>query len=121
MLKRILLVTLLAASPLFAKDVSPQQRAEAMIDKATDYLKSKQLPDGAWHTGPQPPAISAVVLKALVQHPRYDHNTDFIKRGYERLLTHQLENGGIYRDMLANYNTAIAISALAAAENPEFK
>jgi squalene-hopene/tetraprenyl-beta-curcumene cyclase len=121
MLKRILLVTLLAASPLFAKDATPQQRAEAMIDKATDYLKSKQLPDGAWHTGPQPPAISAVVLKALVQHPRYDHNTDFIKRGYERLLTHQLESGGIYRDMLANYNTAIAISALAAAENPEFK
>ncbi|MEA2735535.1 MAG: hypothetical protein QOE14_1986, partial [Humisphaera sp.] len=33
----------------------------------------------------------------------------------------QLDSGGIYQDLLANYNTAIAVSALAAAKEPAFK
>ena len=52
---------------------------------------------------------------------KYDAKTDFVKKGYDKLLSYQLEDGGIYKDLLANYNTAIAVSALAAAENPAFK
>ncbi len=115
------LITFFAVTAIAHAKETPEQRARAIVDKSTDFLKSKQQPDGAWHAGPQPPAITAVVLKALVQHPRYDHNTDFIRKGYDKLLTYQVEDGGIYRDLLANYNTAIAISSLAAADNPEFK
>src|SRR4051812_41945325 len=101
---------------------SPQgQQAQALIDKGLAYLKSQQKPDGSWQSEKDPPAVTAIVLKAFVQDPTYDANIDFVKRGYDKLLTYQLEDGGIYKDLLANYNTAIALSALAAAENPAFK
>src|SRR5688500_7895388 len=109
----------LAAEP--AAKTDPASRAKAVASKAVDYLTSKQQPDGAWHTEKAPPAISAIVLKALVQDERYDASSDLVKKGYDKLLSYQYENGGIYKDLLANYNTAIAVSSLAAAEKPEFK
>src|SRR4030095_11549995 len=104
-----------------AAEVQPAVQAQQGVDKALDFLRSKQQRDGGWQQGTQPPAITAVVLKAMVQDAKYDAKTDFVKKGYDKLLTYQLENGGIYRDLLANYNTAIAVSSLAAAENPAFK
>src|SRR4051812_40123912 len=118
MMKRILLSGLLAEMALgsvaLAKDAT-SERAQAMVDKAIDYLKTQQQPDGGWQAGPQPPAITAVVLKAIVQDEKYTADTDFVKKGYDKLLTFQMENGGIYKDLMANYNTAIAITSLAAA------
>jgi squalene-hopene/tetraprenyl-beta-curcumene cyclase len=109
-----------AGSQAFADATSDE--AQAAIDKGLAYLKSQQKPDGGWQTEKDPPAMTAVVLKAFVQDkPKYDANTDFVKRGYDKLFTYQLEDGGIYKDTLANYNTAIALSALAAADNPAFK
>jgi len=123
MMKRMLLsamVAVMAFGPMvFAKE--PSERAQAIVDKSIDYLKAQQLPDGGWQAASQPPAITAVVLRAIVQDAKYNADTDFVKKGYDKLLTYQWENGGIYRDLLANYNTAIAISSLAAAEKPEFK
>src|SRR3954470_1184064 len=104
----------------FARD-DASDRAQAMIDKGIDFLKTQQQPDGGWQSGNQPPAVTAVVLKAIVQDPKFDANTDFVKKGYDKLLGFQMEDGGIYKDLMANYNTAIAISSLAAAEKPEFK
>ena len=97
------------------------QRTQALITKAEDFLKSRQKPDGGWADEKAPPAITAIVLHALVKGDRYDAKTPFVRRGYDKLLTHQLEDGGIYKDLLANYNTAIAVSAIAAANEPEFK
>src|SRR4029453_12331577 len=44
-----------------------------------------------------------------------------VKKGNDNPPPAQLENGGIHKDLLANYNPAIAVSSLAAAENPAFK
>ncbi|MDQ3438888.1 MAG: hypothetical protein M3478_00900 [Planctomycetota bacterium] len=99
----------------------PVTDAQRLIERGLASLQSKQNPDGGWQGANDPPAMTAIVLKAFVRDAKYDANTDFVKRGYDKLLTYQLENGGIYKDLLANYNTAIAISALAAAENPAFK
>ncbi len=109
------------ASSRTAEPSDAQTRAQALIDKGLDFLRSQQKPDGGWQTEKDPPAITAIVLRAFVQHDDYDANTDFVKRGYDKLLSYQVESGGIYKDLLANYNTAIAVSALAAAENPAFK
>jgi squalene-hopene/tetraprenyl-beta-curcumene cyclase len=46
---------------------------------------------------------------------------EFVRKGYDRLLSFQVDDGGIYRDLLANYNTAIAVSALAAANHEPFR
>lgn len=114
-------LALLCASAVFAAGNDPLAKARAIEDRAVNYLKSQQKPDGAWHVEPMPPAITALVLKAIVQHPAYDANTDWVKKGYDKLLTYQWDTGGIYKDQLANYNTAIAIMSLAAAENPQYK
>jgi squalene-hopene/tetraprenyl-beta-curcumene cyclase len=95
--------------------------AQAVIDRGLALLKSRQNPDGGWQGASDPPAMTAIVLKAFVQDPKYDANSDFVKKGYDKLLSYQLESGGIYKDLLANYNTAIAVSALAAAEHPAFR
>lgn len=100
---------------------SPTDKAQAAIDKGVAYLRSQQKPDGSWQSEAEPVGISALVLKAVVQDPKFNAQTDFIAKGYQKLLTYQLESGGIYKDLLANYNTAIAISALAAADAPQYK
>ncbi len=99
----------------------PSAKAQKLIDSGLEFLKSNQRQDGGWQTERDPPAITAIVLRAIVLDPRYDANTDFVKKGYDKLLSYQVEDGGIYKDLLANYNTAIAISALAAADEPSFK
>lgn len=96
-------------------------RAQHLIDRGLDFLKQQQQPDGGWQKPNEPPGITALVLRAFVLHPRYDARTPLVAKGYEKLFSYQLDTGGIYQDMLANYNTAIAVSAIAAADEPAFK
>lgn len=118
-------VTLAQDAPkaVAAAEVKPVDAAaiQAAIDKGLAFLKSKQNPDGGWTNEKQPPAINALVLKAFAQDPKTGPKADFVKKGYDKLLSFQVENGGIYKDALANYNTAIAVSALAAAKDPAYQ
>lgn len=122
-------VTILPQAPVLhgaqteavARAQDPAAKAQAVIDKATGYLKSQQQPDGAWHNEKMPPAITAIVLRALALNPKENPSADYIRKGYDKLLSYQWESGGIYKDLLANYNTAIAVSSLAAANNPAYK
>jgi squalene-hopene/tetraprenyl-beta-curcumene cyclase len=111
----------LRAAETPAAETPAAEQAQALIDKGLVYLKSQQKSDGGWQSQADPPAMTAIVLKAFVQDAKYDADTDFVKRGYDKLLSYQLESGGIYKDLLANYNTAIAVSALAAAEEPAYR
>ena len=95
--------------------------AQSTVDKGLDYLKSIQQPDSGWQSESDPPAITALVLTAFVQDSKYDADMPFLDKGYDHLLSFQLQNGGIYKDLLANYNTAVAVMALAAAKEPEYK
>ena len=56
-----------------------------------------------------------------MEDERYDADMPFLDKGFDKLLSYQLQNGGIYQDLLANYNTAIAISALAVSKEAEYK
>src|SRR5690349_8431612 len=114
----LLLTCLLAAS---ARGDDPAVKAQALIDKGLDYLKTQQKPDHTWQRESDPPAISAIVLKAFMGDKKYDADQPFLEKGYDALLDSQKPNGGIYKDMLANYNTAIAISALATAKEAEYQ
>ncbi|MGE5611172.1 MAG: prenyltransferase/squalene oxidase repeat-containing protein [Bacillota bacterium] len=120
---RFLVAVILMIGPAIAlaQPANPAAKGQAVVDKAIAFLRSTQKPDGSWQTERTPPAITAIALKAIVQNPKYDAKTDFVKKGYDKLLGYQWADGGIYKDMLANYNTAIAISSLAAANDPSFK
>src|SRR5436190_23534561 len=105
-------------SPAFAAD-DTASKAKAVADKGVAFLKSKQNSDGLWQSSPQePPGVSALVIRALAMDPATGGKADNVKKGYEGLLKLQKPDGGIYVDMLANYNTAIAVSSLAAANDP---
>ncbi len=114
-------ILVLLPSLAAAQESSSIETAQALVDRGLAFLKAQQKPDGGWQGTNDPPAMTAIVLKAFVQDAKFDSSTDFVKRGYDKLLSFQLEDGGIYRDLLANYNTAIAVSALAAADEPSFK
>jgi squalene-hopene/tetraprenyl-beta-curcumene cyclase len=120
--------TLLMAAPEAsppAASGATQRDASAIVDKeiekGLEYLKTQQKPDGTWQGVGDPPAITAIVLHAFTQDPKYGANQDFIKKGFANLLSHQKEDGSISSDFLATYNTAIATSALASANSPEYK
>jgi squalene-hopene/tetraprenyl-beta-curcumene cyclase len=102
-----------------AADASAE-KVQASIDKGLVYLKNQQQPDGGWERPADPPAITALILKAFMLEPQYA-GQPFIKKGFDRLISYQKPDGGIYRDTIANYNTAIAISGLAAARNTEYQ
>ena len=94
--------------------------AQDAIDRGLAYLKAHRSSDGSWGTAADPPAISALVLKAFVESPgTVDQAT--IDRGFAGLLALQKPDGGIYRDALANYNTAICVTALAAVPGGKYR
>jgi len=114
-------VTVPFAEAAAQSDAPVDQSLQHSIDQGLAFLKSRQEPDGGWQGANDPPAITAIVLKAIVGSGRVDAKTDFVAKGYEKLLTYQLDSGGIYKDLQGNYNTAIAVSALAAANDPAFQ
>jgi hypothetical protein len=98
-------------------------RARAMIDKAIGYLRTQQdQASGGWRVSPQGqgptfPAITALVVQGMLTHAT--HATDptpadpALQGSLRFLLASQQEDGGIYRELLPSYNTAISLSALA--------
>lgn len=102
---------------------SAEQAAE-LINGGIEYLLGQVNDQGGWSIqGKFEPAVTALVLKALIQHPSLTVETPVIARGYDRLLTFQQSDGAIYDPAQgrSNYCTAIAVDALAAAKSPKFK
>ena len=104
-----------------AAHADPASDAQVTIDKGLAYLKTQQKPDGSWERPGDPPAITALVLKAFMGDKKYDADQPFLEKGFNKLLSYQKPEGGIYADVIPNYNTAIAISALAASGEPEYR
>lgn len=95
--------------------------AQGIADKAFDFLKKQQKPDFSWQNSYDPPGITAIVLRAFMADEKFDADQPFLDKAFDKLLSFQKDNGGIYQDALANYNTAIAVSALAVSKEEEYK
>jgi len=92
------------------------KKAEAAIEKSLAYLKAQQQADGGWQKKAEPPAITALVLRTMLLSGKYTDQSPEIRKGFDKLLSYQLDNGGIFKDLQGTYNTAIAITALTAAK-----
>ena len=118
-----------AVSPVFAENppapakVSPDPagQAENMVVHGLDFLKQQQQPDGGWQQPNEPPAITAITVKAFIADPHYKGDEPFIAKAFSKLLSYQKEDGSISDDNLATYNTAIAISALGESKQEQYK
>ena len=111
--------TVPAAATRLTLDADPATRADQLIASGLAYLKGRQNADGSWGAANDPPAITALALRAFAVNGQA--RLEFVKHGYDRLLAFQVDDGGIYKDLLANYNTAIAVTALAAAKEPTYQ
>jgi squalene-hopene/tetraprenyl-beta-curcumene cyclase len=119
-LKLLFIATTLLTPNATTKAATPDD-AQAAIDKSIAYLKTQQKSDGGWNEANQPPAFTAIVLRTLLGDAKVNHDDPTIQHGFEKLLTYQTDKGGIFKDLQGTYNTAIAISALAAAKNPAYQ
>ena len=96
-----------------------EAKGREVVAKGLAWLKTRQKADGSFTSSDrEPPAITALVLRALVNDPQHGPKSDAAQKAIKSLTDLQQGDGGFYKDMLANYNTAIAISALAAAKDP---
>lgn len=114
-----LLLALFVCLPAAALDDAHWKKANASIDKGIDYLKSQQAEDGSWmpEVGP---AITGLALTALINQPDIGPDDPAAKKAIAFILKHAQEDGSIRNGpdgILASYNTALCLSALAPIRN----
>lgn len=121
------------ASPAFAasdetrgisgQHPSLQHEVQRAIDRGLSWLEAEQADEGYWSTADHP-AITGLALSAFRNNPDAESREsarDPVERGYEFILKHVHPDGAIYnKRSLRNYNTAICLMALLAADNPDY-
>ncbi|RNC80581.1 MAG: hypothetical protein ED559_01880 [Phycisphaera sp.] len=103
---------------------SLDDRAERVAERAIEFLRTQQHESGGWAVrdeGPNFPAITGLVITGMLLDPEINSGDEHVAAGLGYILSHRQDDGGIYDRVLASYNTAICLSALALAreELPE--
>ena len=115
---------LLAAAPAGAADaMDPQLRRRAVraVAGGLHYLRGQQAADGSVLKSV---GITALSLRAFLESPEKYAESDgpFITRQLDYLLANAKSDGSISASLQATaYNTAVALSALAATKNPKYE
>jgi squalene-hopene/tetraprenyl-beta-curcumene cyclase len=121
-MKTLLTLAILAASlpisaqtTLSATNASMKQEIELAFKRALGFLKTKQNPEtNAWGEA-EPVAFTALVLSSHLADPSRDPKAALspeLEKGYAFLIKNVQPDGGIYLKARANYNTALALTAL---------
>lgn len=100
-------------------DPAVRAKAQRSVDAGLHYLRVNQADDGSWSNSV---GVTALGLRAFLQSHRGYNESDgaFITRPIEFLLAHINEDGSISEtNQNRNYNTAVAMTGLAAAKNEE--
>ncbi len=107
---------LLAASIIIGHrsqlDAAPDPKSlKAVIDKAYQFLKSRQKPDGSF-APPRigEPGITALVASAMVK-AGYPSDDPTVAKALTYLESSIKKDGGVYQSGLANYTTSLAVMA----------
>jgi len=113
-----------AASHSSRIDDAHYKIARRVIERAIAYLRTQQdEKTGGWSVPgagkPNLPGLSALVLTGMLMEPDIDGNDPTVSRGVEYLLSFRKPDGGIYDSILSNYNTSLALSALARINRPD--
>ena len=98
-----------------------EAQAQAQIDRGLQYLQQHQKPDGSWQEANDFPALTAIAMKGFVQDSHYKGDEPFLQKAFAKLLSYQKDDGSISNDLMATYNTAIAISTLAESKQEQYK
>jgi squalene-hopene/tetraprenyl-beta-curcumene cyclase len=107
-----------AAPPM---DPELREKARRAVDSGLRYLRGTQLEDGSWANSV---GVTALVLRAFLESHRGYNESDgaFITKPIQFLLYNVRKNGAISESLTnENYNTATAMFALAATNNPQYQ
>jgi len=110
-----------AASATAAMDPELRTKAKRAADDGLHYLREHQAPDGSWSNSV---GVTALALRAFLESHRNYNESDgpFMTRAVRFILDHANEDGSISetKTQNGNYNTATAITALQATNNPAY-
>jgi len=101
-------------------DKQLKSKAKRATDNGLRFLREQQAEDGSWS---ESVGITALALRAFLESRRKYTEEDgpFITRPVEYLLSHVKPDGSISESINnRNYNTAVAITALKATNNPAY-
>jgi squalene-hopene/tetraprenyl-beta-curcumene cyclase len=130
--KRLCFLLLFLVTPCFAVEelipndstnLSLRNEVKLAIDRGLAWLEKQQAADGHWSMA-ENPALTGLALMAFMREPtgqNVENPPESVKKGYEYILSCVRPDGGIYREGLANYNTAISLTALSVADDPRFE
>lgn len=104
-------LVLLFTVPALGLDDEHWHKANDAIERGIAFLSATQNDDGSWTPEPGP-AITAMVAKVMLDRPDIASDDPRVAKALDYILSHVQPDGGIYERILANYNTAIALSAL---------
>jgi len=102
-------------------DPALYEKARRATDAGLHYLRGQQAEDGSWSNSV---GITALALRAFLESYRHYNEEDgaFITRPVKYLLAHVNEDGSISEtNQNRNYNTAVAITALQATGNSDYR
>lgn len=103
-------------------DLSLKNEISRTTSLGYKFLKEHQNPDGSW-SNPEFPALTGLVLYSFLTSPdqvNKTHHPEFIQKGLDYIVSCARADGAICKEKLPNYNTAICIMALTAANDPKF-
>lgn len=109
-LPAMLIITL--TRPAHALDDEHWRKAQRAIERGIAYLRTTQHDDGSWTPEPGP-AVTALAITPMLDRPDIAADDPTVARAIRYILSKAQPDGGIHDGMLANYNTAIAVAALA--------
>lgn len=96
----------------------------AAMNQAAAFLLAAQQNDGGWMLRDKSdPAVTALVVKALIQLPSVGPKHAAVERAVRFILRYVHADGGIYVDDagLNNYYTSVAMMALVATNDPAYE
>jgi squalene-hopene/tetraprenyl-beta-curcumene cyclase len=93
-----------------ADDAYPDQKElQASLDKAYDFLKSKQAADGSWLPRPGP-GVTALTAAALVKAGK-PADDPVVAKAIEYVTNYVKKDGGVYDRGFETYTTSLAVMA----------
>lgn len=115
----VLCLIALMSLPASALDDVHWKKANDSIKRGVAYLRTTQADDGSW-LGEIGPAVTGLALTALLNQPEIGPDDPSAKKAITYILKHAQEDGSIRNGpdgILASYNTALCLSALASVSN----
>lgn len=89
--------------------VATSSEIKAMVERAADFLKTRQAANGSFSAQRTGPGITALVVASLIRNGRAED--PIVAKAMKYLETSVKQDGGIYDRGLANYTTSVALIA----------